>query len=112
MGSECEFDRAVDALGHRYRRRLLVALRDNNPDADDTSRDVGWAVETIEKAENSETNVETQLIHNHLPRLDEKGYITRNRAAGTLERGPQWDEIEPLLGLLCEHAENLPDGWQ
>lgn len=111
MTATDRFDRAVNALGHRYRRRLLVALLDHNPQDEDDAQEAEDALGTVAGAQSDAELIETELIHNHLPRLEELGYITWDREAGDIGRGPNWDEIEPLLRLLREHGEDLPDGW-
>ena len=51
------------------------------------------------------------MFHSHLPRLENHGFITWDRDAGTLERGPNWAEIAPLVRLLNDHQDELPEGW-
>lgn len=48
--------------------------------------------------------------HNHLPELEEAGYIEWNREAGTVSKGPFFEEIKPLLELIETHANDLPPG--
>lgn len=112
MGTSGTFDRVVDALAHRYRRRLLVALCEHNPqDATDTqgAEEALGAVEDVGDVDPE--LIETELVHNHLPKLEEFGFIRWNDETGEISRGPNWDDIEPLLRLLRDHEEELPDGW-
>ena len=104
-------DRVLDALAHRYRRRLLVALLDHNPQDDDDAQDAEEALGTVAGPDADEDVIEIELFHNHLPKLEDLGYIRWDRDAGTIRKGPNWDEIEPVLGLLVAHADELPDGW-
>jgi hypothetical protein len=53
----------------------------------------------------------TSLYHVHLPELAQAGYIEWDRDDGTVRRGPANDEVAPVLELLGEHHERLPDGW-
>ncbi|WP_431357866.1 hypothetical protein [Halobaculum rarum] len=48
------------------------------------------------------------LYHTHLPKLEKFGYIKWNEAEKTIQRGPQWEEIEPLLELIHSHLCELP----
>lgn len=41
------------------------------------------------------------LHHKHLPMLADAGYITWDRAADIVERGPQFDEIRSLIELFA-----------
>jgi hypothetical protein len=109
--SAVRLDRVLDALGHRYRRRLLVALLEHNPQDDDDAQNAEEALGTVAGADTDEDAIEIELFHNHLPKLDDLGYITWDREEGTIRKGPNWDEIEPVLGLLVAHADELPDGW-
>jgi hypothetical protein len=111
MNARGRFDRAVDALGHQYRRRLLVALLDHNPQDDDDAQDAERALGTVEGEAEDPAGVELELTHTHLPKLEDLGYITWNRETGKVKKGPRWDEIEPLLKLLRDHQDELPEGW-
>lgn len=104
-------DRAIDALGHRYRRRLLVALLDHNPQDIDDAQGAEQALGTAEGGGRDDGLIETELVHTHLPKLADYGYITWDRETGTIETGPNWAEIEPVLQLLDDHADELPGGW-
>lgn len=52
-----------------------------------------------------------RLYHIHLPKLAAAGFIEWDREANKVEKGPQFEEIRPLLELMEEHRETLPDGW-
>lgn len=100
------FDTALAALGHPHRRQLLVALLDHNPQADDSRDPLG----ILEGADEPDV-IEVKLIHNHLPKLEEMGYISWNRATNELSKGPEWDEVKPVVELIHAHHDELPDGW-
>ena len=95
----------LDALGHPVRRRLLVALTDHNP------QQVHEAFLTEESSALDQDERETiALVHNHLPKLSEYGYITVDDD-GNINRGPNWDDIGPMLRVLCDNESALPDDW-
>jgi hypothetical protein len=100
------FDDALDALAASYRRQLLVALLEHNPQ-DDEDRD---PLDVIPEPDEPEV-LQTELVHVHLPKLEELGYITWNREENTISKGPNWEEIAPLLGLIERNRDELPDGW-
>lgn len=106
-----QFDSAVTALGNRYRRRLLIALLDHNPQDDEDAQQAEQALGATSGPGTDDEIVETELIHNHLPKLEELGYISWNRETGAISTGPNWSEIKPLLELLDRHEDELPDGW-
>lgn len=89
------FDQVADALGHRARRAILLELVDHNPVAESGVR------------ENDVSEIE--LIHNHFPKLDSMGYIVWDRDQKTIVKGPNWEEIEPVVRLLSDNQGRIPD---
>jgi hypothetical protein len=111
MHADGPFDQALDALRSRERRRLLVALLDHNPQPTDGTVAVSEPFDSVAEVGTDPTHTQASLVHVHLPKLKRMGYITWDREAGQIETGPNWAEIEPLLGLLRNHPEALPDDW-
>jgi hypothetical protein len=105
------YDHLLDALAHEYRRRLLVALTEHNTQDDDDAQGSAAALNAITDGEADEAVVEIELHHSHLPKLEDYGYISWNEATGEIVKGPNWDEIAPVLKLLHEHADELPADW-
>jgi len=101
-----EFDLLIDALSNAYRRQLLVALLEHNPQ-DDRDTDPLDLLSEVEQGD----ALELALVHSHLPKLEEMGYISWDRKANEINKGPNWDEIAPLLTLIHNHRDELPDGW-
>ena len=90
-------DEMFDVLADQKRRTLLFALLETSPHIDapinhDSPPDA--------------SRVEYQ--HRHLPKLDDCGFIEWTPGINEVERGPQFDEIAPLLELLDAHGETLP----
>lgn len=98
------FDAALDALGLAQRRELLFALleRGRLGDAPVTLAD------SADRTDTEEGRVATD--DTHLPKLVEYGYVRWDRDVGAVERGPDFEEIEPLLELLSDHRDELSDG--
>jgi hypothetical protein len=95
-----------DILSHPVRRRLLVAVNDKNPqDEDDLASN-----SIVGDGENLEM-LEQEMYHCHLPKLEEAGFINWDRDTGTITRGPRFEEIEPLIKLMNDHQDELPDDW-
>lgn len=106
MANSSEPDALFEALSDPYRRQLLIALLDHNPQ-DSTDRDpLNVVSDDIEPAV-----LETTLFHKHLPKLEEMGYISWDRNSNKISKGPDWDEIEPLLTLIQDHRDELPEDW-
>ncbi|MFW5917773.1 MAG: DUF7344 domain-containing protein [Halorubrum sp.] len=96
-----ETDRALNALSHSCRRRLLFKLYEevNCGDRESITR-VG-----IDPFETERKRV--RLHHSHLPKLEEYGYVRWSEAEETIRTGPRWEEIEPLLELIYAHLYDL-----
>lgn len=95
---EGDIDTIADALGHRARRRVLIQLLEQNP------LDRKAAAEA-----DGERASEVKMVHVHLPKLDETGYVSWDRDGDTVMKGPNWEVIEPFLQLLYENRDRLPD---
>jgi hypothetical protein len=104
-------DHCLDALGHKYRRRLLIALTKHNPQDDEDAQESASALDAITDGEADEEIVEIELHHSHLPKLEDSGYISWDQETGEIAKGQNWDEIAPILELLHNHADELPADW-
>lgn len=97
-----EINRIANVMSARHRRLILLSL---NHGSVETQEDV------VLRSGSDKEVTETQLVHNHLPKLEEAGYITWDRETGEISEGPDFDEIEPILELLENHADELPPDW-
>ena len=94
-----------DALGAVQRRRVLVELLESPEDPlrgitdPETETETGFVGDTV------------QMAHVHLPKLDDYEFINWNEDADVVRTGEQFDEIEPLLGLLHRNQERIPGDW-
>ena len=104
-GQLVEFDDALDGLADVQRRRLLVSLLEHNPQDGDpvVVGDTETEIEALQSL--------TAMNHVHLPKLVEYGFIEWDREANEVSKGPEFVEIRPLLELLKEHADDLPENW-
>lgn len=93
-----EFDGIMRALSEGSRRRILIALHDEehiqpfSGDGDEGDRAI-------------------QLHHVHLPLLAEKDLIAWNRDTGTVRRGDDFGAVEPILTALEAHHDALPEDY-
>lgn len=102
-------DVMLDVLSNSRRRRILLAVADHNPrDEDEFTPDEVAADQTDDECLE---RLNTSLQHVHLPKLAERGYIEWEPNTQTVRRGPNFDDIEPLLRLMEEHRDELPDDW-
>lgn len=98
---------SLHVLAHSYRRRILIALTDHNPQTADelnVTRD-NEAVSEMFESFRRDQKLESELKHIHLPKLADYSYITYDSVTGRIERGPNFDEIVPLLELIRDYAD-------
>jgi hypothetical protein len=100
-------DDVLDIFASVYRRRVLVELLDHNPqDANDAQLPEDVIIEDEDLA-----TLRTQMRHVHLPKLEDAGLVEWDREANLLQKGPRFEEIRPLLKLMTDYADELPDDW-
>lgn len=95
-------DRVLHVVSHRQRRLILYMLRRGEPVSE-----AGLQV----RGTNDGDGHSGGLRHVHLPKLAETGYVDWDRDTGTIEKGPAFDELEPLLDLIENHSAELPPNW-
>lgn len=100
-----ELDELFEVLSHPHRRRILTSLNDRNPREEDEF----ILSELVTEDEIEEES--TGFFHNHLPKLDEAGFIDWDRERHVVRRGPRFTEIEPLIELMVNHPDELPADW-
>lgn len=104
-GDLVAFDDMVDALAHVQRRKLLIALLAENPQ-DETPTVVADSEENSDALDRL-----VSMRHVHLPKLADYGFIEWDKEAHEIMKGPNFDEIRPLLELLDDHEDELPKDW-
>ena len=93
-------DRHFEVLASEKRRTVLFEVLERGVvDRRSVARD-DWG-------SRSDWPEAVELHHVHLPKLEEAGLIDWNRATDEITRGPQFDEIEPLLSVLAENRAEL-----
>lgn len=100
------FDETIDALADVQRRHLLVDLVTGRPDYK-----VNAVLKETPKSGEPRRQRYVQLVHIHLPRLEEYGLIRWDRDADEVSRGPAFEQIRPVVELLHDHKDELPEGW-
>ena len=98
-----------EMLSHGVRRRTLIAIGRKNPRDEDELTSESLA---DEDASDEELDVLTkELYHTHLPKLADAGFINWDPDDGVVTRGPRFEDIAPLLNLMSDHQDELPDDW-
>lgn len=96
-------------FANRDRRRLLLYLVEGNPEARD---DIPEHIRVAEHFDETERRALAEMLETeHLPLLEENGLIKWDREEDVIVRGERFDEIRPLLTLIAENRNELPDGW-
>lgn len=90
-------DEVHRALSDATRRRVLKTLHDRGPPIDLTGATGETPIYRKLSAE-----LEIDLYYNHLPKLDDMGFIEWDPERDTVDRGPRFEEVQPLLELLDE----------
>lgn len=104
-------DRLLDALNHRYRRRLLMALAEHNPQPVQRQLEAGFTLESAASLDGDDVASLVEIIHTHLPKLESYGYVSWDEPADQISKGEQFETIEPLLTLLLSHEDELGVSW-
>lgn len=95
------FDEAFAAMADPERRALLLALQEHNPQSIP-----GTPVE--ESSGESGNDRRIQMVHVHLPKLVDAGFVDWDRETQELSKGPNFATVRPLLELVDEECTDLP----
>jgi hypothetical protein len=99
------FDDAFRLLADPYRRRLLLTLLESNPeDETDIPEDLTTTDEELEK-------MLIAMTHVHLPKLESLDVIEWDRERNVVRKGANFEGLRPLLELIENHRDELPDEW-
>jgi hypothetical protein len=88
-------DNAFNALANEDRRSFLLDLLESNPQDADVESSTRGSVLT-----EAEQRAQTEMYHVHLPKLEEYGYIEWDEDTNEVIKGPQFEEIRPLLEFM------------
>lgn len=96
-------DDLMNALANIQRRRLLVAVMERAPEDDGTIdiSDSDRAAGILEEPES--------IDHFHISKLVNLGLIEWDWATSEIKKGPNFDEIKPLIELFTNHEDDLPE---
>lgn len=93
-------DDVFDALRHKQRRRILYSLIEH-----ESRREL--SIVDLMNSGKYQGRQWVALYHNHLPKLNELGYIEWERESCTIGRGPQFDEIIPFIRSAMNNTNEL-----
>ena len=98
-------DRLFDVLRHPRRRNILLFVSEHEARDGDA-----FSIADIDTEDDAIELPAVELYHSHLPRLDEAGYIRWDVDTDTIQRGPNFDEIAPLLDWMVGQEDELLGG--
>ena len=106
MSTNSFLDEMMRVLANPYRRQLLAALLEEKP-----QEALNLLIpEDVHTGEKELERLQTQMLHNHLPRLEEMGVIRWDAETQTVSKGPRFREIRPLLELMqARQQDRHPD---
>lgn len=93
-------DRAFEALAADHRRRVLLALETRDSETDPLTVPDGVA-----NGLEDEDDLYRSLYHTHLPKLVELELVDWDVDQQSVRRGPQFEEVRPLLQFLIGDRE-------
>lgn len=88
-------DEVHRALSDATRRKVLETLRDRG-----SPIDLAGPTDETPIYREPPAPFEIDLYHNHLPKLDDMGFIEWDPEGDTVDRGPPFEEVRPLLEAL------------
>ena len=98
-------DEAFSALSNVHRRRVMMSLAEHNPQKD-TSIHVP---EDVHVGEKELDDLQIELYHTHLPQLEEAGFIRWKKDEHEIVKGPRFEEVRPVVELIANSTDELPD---
>ncbi|ESP87037.1 DUF7344 domain-containing protein [Candidatus Halobonum tyrrellensis] len=113
-GSDPVFlDGTLTLLTSPYRRSVLFALSEHSPLAE---TEVATALAASDTLDDDADLLRSKLVHSHLPKLAKRGYVDWDIGDERLRRGPNFDDITPLLRTFVASENGSADGqsrpWQ
>ena len=87
------------ALQHPVRRRLLFSLLDHNPE------DPFLEPEAVARDEGASENLSVTLYHQHLPMLEDAGFIEWDNASDVIHMGSDFTRVRNPLSALREQIQ-------
>jgi hypothetical protein len=99
------WDRVLRALSEQPRRHLLLTLANEPPGARLTLPEAALSGHY----DDSLRNLEISLRHQHLPVLDDAGYVEWEETPFRAVRGPNFEEAASVVTALVESAGDLSE---
>ena len=90
------YDDIFRALADEHRRQLLQSLAEHDPQNEIS------ATSAVHEEDTGVNRLTVEMVHVHLPLLEDCGLITWNRANDRVMRGPNFEKIRQIL-------ESMPD---
>lgn len=92
-------DQALRSMQHPLRRRILYSLLER-----DSEEGLTVPGDVHRDGEDEATNLE--LVHRHLPMLEDCGLIHWSPSVGCVRQGPAFDDVRPLMESVREQEDD------
>jgi hypothetical protein len=99
-------DTAFALLADPARRRLLVTLWEH----DDGSGTKPIPLDRL-LGDREHRTMRVRMYHVHLPKLADERIVEWDRESNTVATGPRFDVVRPLLELLENNPNAVPNEW-
>ncbi|OIB58372.1 hypothetical protein [Natrialba sp. SSL1] len=99
------WDQVFTATSADPRRQIIISLMDREPDQSVALP----AAASNPNVPMDSTTLRQQLVHNHLPLLDDLGFVEWETDPLRAIRGDRFDEVAVVFTALHETAAELPD---
>lgn len=104
-----DHDAMYDLLADE-RRRIVISrvLTDESVSVEDLSGTIAAHERGVTRGaidRDDRQPITVSLVHNHLPRLDDRGIVAYDHEEKTVEPGPEIDAIEPLIERIETDVE-------
>ena len=99
------WNRLYAVLASQERRMIIYSLKDVPQERRIPLPEAAMTPESSWDAERTSI----RLKHNHLPQLAEAGYVRWERDPFCVQRGPHFEEVEVLFGLIHESIDQFPE---
>jgi hypothetical protein len=94
-----------EQLSHPLRVRIIMALNNRNQrkSGEFTSKEFAGSGDDAER-------LNIDIVHNHLPKLGDAGFINWDRETDTVTKGLRFDELSALLDFIDDQGDGRTEG--
>ena len=107
-GEITDVSRTLELLSHAHRRGVLYALQRGGRTTVDQLADRIAAWQRNDGASTARRDVQTMLVHSHLPKLAEANVVEYDRSGDIVAPGDEFDHLVDTLRRVVEREPAFP----